>query len=111
MARLWWAPGSQFGRQNFAGAEFREGKFSRRIKQHISKLTVHFPDPPLAAGVPPSETPNVNGNLSLGSAAVGAALSSVPLLRSGLVLEREWHFRRPERPDRSPEQLELEVMS
>ena len=36
---------------------------------------------------------------------------NVPLLRSGLVLEREWHFRRPERPDRSPEQLELEVMS
>ena len=29
-----------------------------------------------------------NANLSLGSAAVGAALSSVPLLRSGLVLFR-----------------------
>ena len=40
-----------------------------------------------------------------------APAPNVPLLRSGLVLEREWHFRRPERPDRSPERLELEVMS
>ena len=44
-----------------------------------------------------------DGNFSLGSAAVGAALSNVPLLRSGLELEREQHFRLPEQSDRLPE--------
>ena len=35
---------------------------------------------------------------------MGAALSNVPLLRSGLWLEPERHFRSPEQPDRIPEQ-------
>ena len=38
-----------------------------------------------------------------GSAAVGAALSNVPLLRSGLWLEPQRYFRSPEQPERIPE--------
>ena len=77
------------------------------------KASGQLSDSPVRLGEPSPKHPSTLAdlNFSLGSAEVGAALSSVPLLRSGLVLEREWHFRRPERPDRSPEQLELVVMS
>ena len=59
-----------------------------------SKASGHLSGSPVRLREPsPKHPPTLpDGNSSVGSAAVGAACSNVPLLRLGLVLERECYF-------------------